>query len=42
MYFNGGHVQGEESETQYVLEEARAMVLKAINNETFETYPDYN
>ena len=42
MYFNGGHVQGEEAETQYVLEEARAMVLKAINNETFETYPDYN
>ena len=42
MYFNGGHVQGEEAETQYVFEEARQMVKKAINNETYETYPQYN
>ena len=42
MYFNGGHVQGEEAETQYVFEEARQMVKKAINNETYETYSQYN
>ena len=38
MYFTGGHVVGEEAQTKYVFEEARQMALKAINNETFETY----
>ena len=42
MYFVGNHVLGEESETIYVFEEARQMVLKAINNESFETYPHLN
>ena len=42
MYFVGNHVQGEESETIYVFEEARQMVLKCINNESFETYPHLN
>ena len=32
MYFVGNHVSGEETETKYVFEEARQMVLKAINN----------
>ena len=38
MYFTGAHVVGEEAQTKYVFEEARQMALKAINNETFETY----
>ena len=42
MYFVGNHVQGEESETLYVFEEARQMVLKAIQQESFETYPHLN
>ena len=42
MYFVGAHVAGEEAETLYVFEEARQMVLKCINNETFETYPHLN
>ena len=42
MYFVGNHVQGEESETLYVFEEARQMVLKAIQQESFETYPQLN
>ncbi len=42
MYFVGNHVSGEEAETLYVFEEARQMVLKCINNETFETYPHLN
>ena len=42
MYFVGNHVQGEESETLYVFEEARQMVLKAIQQESFETYPELN
>ena len=42
MYFVGNHVQGEEAETLYVFEEARQMVLKAIQQESFETYPELN
>ena len=42
MYFVGNHVQGEESETLYVFEEARQMVLKAIQQESFEIYPHLN
>ena len=42
MYFVGNHVQGEEAETLYVFEEARQMVLKAIQQESFETYPHLN
>ena len=42
MYFVGNHVSGEEAETLYVFEEARQMVLKAIQQESFETYPHLN
>ena len=42
MYFVGNHVSGEETETKYVFEEARQMVLKAINNESFDTYDHLN
>ena len=42
MYFVGNHVSGEEAETLYVFEEARQMVLKAIQQESFETYPELN
>ena len=42
MYFTGAHISGEETQTKYVFEEARQMVLKAINNESFELYPQLN
>ena len=42
MYFVGNHVQERRQRHFYVFEEARQMVLKAIQQESFETYPELN
>ena len=42
LLLTGAHLSGEEAETRYVFEEARQMVLKAVNNESFDTYAHLN